>query len=310
MLDSHFRGLSWRWISRWWAQHNNLRLLRLVGPPCDQYQTWCASTEPGRSITAGVPAVPVAGHERPPELVGDGPRGPADVDDVTGTVGDDPRDLTITRQPFQASRSRAGRRVRLRRGCRRRGRDGRSRTPVGRRRWTGGAARRRRFDGRVWSCANDWRQISTQRVGLFRGPGPAVAVLAEFGLHGVEGGHDDLARFFVERPVHPHPPGQRGGVEAVLGVLVAVVAGAAVAVDRVDRDLHQVRELGRVQPLGGGGEDLVHAVELVGPFGGERPRDHLGVVAGDPPGRERRQRRRQRSRAAAPTAPSPGPHRA
>ena len=38
----HFRGLSWRWISRWWAQHKSLRLSRLVGPPRDQYQTWCA----------------------------------------------------------------------------------------------------------------------------------------------------------------------------------------------------------------------------------------------------------------------------
>ena len=35
----HLRGLSWRWISRWWAQQRSLRLLRLVGPPRDQYQT-------------------------------------------------------------------------------------------------------------------------------------------------------------------------------------------------------------------------------------------------------------------------------
>ena len=152
---------------------------------------------------------------------------------------------------------------------------------------------RRRFDGFGVVVREGLAADLDEGVGLFRGPGPGVAVLAEFGLHGVEGGHDDLARFFVERPVHPHPARQRGGVEAVLGVLVAIVARAAVAVDRVDRDLHQVRELGRVQPPGGGGEDLVHPVELVGPFGRERPRDHLGVVAGDPPGRERRQRRRQ-----------------
>ena len=55
------------------------------------------------------------------------------------------------------------------------------------------------------------------------------------------------------------------------GVLVVVVARVVVAVDRIDRDLHQVRELGRVQPFRGGGEVLVDAVELVGPFRCEAP---------------------------------------
>ena len=69
---------------------------------------------------------------------------------------------------------------------------------------------------------------------------------------------------------------------------------AAVPVDRVDRDLHEVRELGRVQPFRGGREDLVHPLELVGPFGCERPCDHLRMLTRDPPRRERRQREGER----------------
>jgi hypothetical protein len=43
----------------------------------------------------------VSGNERSPQRVGDVPGRAAHVDDHTGPVGDDPADLTITRQPLE-----------------------------------------------------------------------------------------------------------------------------------------------------------------------------------------------------------------
>ena len=127
---------------------------------------------------------------------------------------------------------------------------------------------RRRFDGRVWLWVKDWRQISTSASACFADRARGVAVLAEFGLHGVEGGHDDLARLFVQPPVHPHPPRQRGGMEAVLGVLVAIVPGAAVPIDRIHREPSpsSASSAGCNRRAAVAEEYPVYLLELVGPF--------------------------------------------
>jgi len=58
-------------------------------------------TPAGEDGAAGCGAVPVAGDERPPQRRGDVAGGAADVDDEAVTVGDDPVDVAVTRQPFQ-----------------------------------------------------------------------------------------------------------------------------------------------------------------------------------------------------------------
>ena len=105
------------------------------------------------------------------------------------------------------------------------------------------------------------------------------------------------------------PPRQHGGMEAVLGGLVGVVAGAAVAVDRVDRPADQVPQVARIEAAGRGREDLLQRRELRRPFRRVRIRDHRGVLARDLPGRERRQRGRHGLGAAARDGPRRGPRR-
>ena len=182
--------------------------MRLVGPPRDQYQTWCASQKPGGRSQPGCWQCRSRVTSARQSLSGTVLCGAADVDDVAGPVGDDPVDLTITRQPSNVAReSRPTCSASARRSATRSGSsvsntlqvdDGAQvgkPTPPFRRPWCG---RGREIGGRSPRAR---RLVSRTGPWYHR---PAL----EFGLHGVEGGHDDLARLLVERPVHPHPARQ------------------------------------------------------------------------------------------------------
>ena len=115
-------------------------------------------------------------------------------------------------------------------------------------------------------------------VGLFGGAGPGVAVLAELGLHGVEGGHDDLARFLVERPVETDPsrPTARHGTGSCRTRRLSLPAPPSPSIASTTRRTRFRRSPGssrraaatKVASMGG---------ELGGPFRRVRVRDHCRV---------------------------------
>ena len=158
----------------------------------------------GWAVAAGCSAVAVSCDERVPELGWDGAGGAADVDDLAGPVGDDPADVAVAGDPFE----RGARQPPDVRGF---GADVGDQLAVV---WFEGLEIDHDAHLRPAVAAGAGLVVVVfegaaadldERVGVSDRAVTGVAGPGEGGVHGVERGHDDLARLGVERAVGDDP---------------------------------------------------------------------------------------------------------